>query len=173
MTKEEIRSISISKLRLNKEAIIYDIGAGTGSVSVEMALQAIDGVVYAIEKKSEAVDLIEENKKKFGADNLVVIDGIAPEAMEQLPEPTHAFIGGSSGNLKDIMMLLLYKNPKVRIVINAITLETISEALHCVKNLEVAEVEVVQISISKSQTIGDYHMMMGQNPVYIISCTGK
>ncbi|NCC01418.1 MAG: precorrin-6A reductase [Clostridia bacterium] len=173
MTKEEIRSISISKLRLNKDAIIYDIGAGTGSVSVEMALQAIDGTVYAIEKKSEAIALIEENKKKFGADNLLVIEGIAPEAMEQLPEPTHAFIGGSSGNLKDIMMLLLYKNPKVRIVINAITLETISEALHCVKNLEITEVEVVQISISKSQTIGDYHMMMGQNPVYIISCTGK
>jgi precorrin-6B C5,15-methyltransferase / cobalt-precorrin-6B C5,C15-methyltransferase len=142
-------------------------------MSVEMALQAIEGVVYAIEQKSEAVSLIEENKKKFGADNLVVIDGIAPEVMEQLPEPTHAFIGGSSGNLKDIMMLLLNKNPKVRIVINAITLETISEALHCVKNLDVAEVEVVQISISKSHTIGDYHMMMGQNPVYIISCTGK
>lgn len=173
MTKEEIRSISISKLRLNKDAIIYDIGAGTGSVSVEMALQAMDGTVYAIEKKSEAIALIEENKKKFGADNLLVIEGIAPEAMEQLPDPTHAFIGGSSGNLKDIMMLLLYKNPKVRIVINAITLETISEALQCVKNLEVTEVEVVQISISKSQTIGDYHMMMGQNPVYIISCTGK
>lgn len=173
MTKEEIRSISISKLRLNKNAVIYDIGAGTGSVSVEMALQAIDGTVYAIEKKSEAVALIEENKKKFGADNLVVVEGIAPEAIEQLPEPTHAFIGGSSGNLQDIMMLLLHKNPKVRIVINAITLETISEALQCVKKLEVTEVEVVQVSISKSQTIGDYHMMMGQNPVYIISCTGK
>ncbi len=173
MSKEEIRSISISKLRLNKDAIIYDIGAGTGSVSVEMALQAIDGTVYAIEKKSEAIALIEENKKKFGTDNLVVIEGAAPKAMEQLPAPTHAFIGGSSGNLKDIMMLLLNKNPKVRMVINAITLETISEALHCVKNLEVTEAEVVQISISKSQTIDDYHMMMGQNPVYIISCTGK
>ncbi len=173
MTKEEIRSISISKLRLNKDSIIYDIGAGTGSVSVEMALQAIDGTVYAIEKKSEAVALIEENKKKFGADNLVVIEGIAPEAMEQLPEPTHAFIGGSSGNLLDIVKILLYRNPKIRIVINAITLETISEALRCVKNLDFSEVEVVQVSISKSQTIGDYHMMMGQNPVYIISCTGK
>ncbi len=173
MTKEEIRSISISKLRLNKDAIIYDIGAGTGSVSVEMALQSIDGTVYAIEKKSEAVALIEENKKKFGADNMVVIEGIAPEAMEQLPEPTHAYIGGSSGNLFDIVKMLLYKNPKIRIVINAITLETISEVLQCVKSLEVDEVEVVQVSISKSQTIGDYHMMMGQNPVYIISCTGK
>ena len=173
MTKEEIRSISISKLQLNKNAIIYDIGAGTGSVAIDMAMQAADGTVYAIEKKSEAVTLIEENKMKFGADNLVVVEGIAPEAMEQLPEPTHAFIGGSSGNLQDIMMLLLLKNPKVRIVINAITLETISEALQCVNSLEVTEVEVVQVSISKAQTIGEYHMMMGQNPVYIISCTGK
>lgn len=173
MTKEEIRSISISKLRLNKKAVVYDIGAGTGSVSVEMALQAMDGTVYAIEKKKEAVELIEENKKKFGTDNLVIIEGVAPESMEQLPIPTHGFIGGSSGNLLDIMRLLLRKNPKVRIVINAITLETISEALQCVKSLAVTEVEIVQVSISKSQTIGDYHMMMGQNPVYIICCTGK
>lgn len=172
MTKEEIRSISISKLRLNKNSVIYDIGAGTGSVSVEMALQALDGSVYAIEKKSEPIYLIEENKKKFGADNLVVIQGIAPEAIEQLPKPTHAFIGGSSGNLKEIMKLLLQKNPKVRIVINAITLETIAEALECVKNLTVTDVEVVQVSVSKAQTVGEYHMMMGQNPVYIISCTG-
>lgn len=173
MTKEEIRSISISKLRLTKNAIVYDIGAGTGSVCVEMALQAVDGIVYAIEKKPEAAALIEENKKKFGADNLVIIKGIAPAAMEQLPEPTHAFIGGSSGNLLNIVKMLLNKNSKIRIVINAITLETISEALQCVKSLEFSEVEVVQVSISKSQTIGDYHMMMGQNPVYIISCSGK
>ena len=173
MTKEEIRIISISKLRLNKNAIIYDIGAGTGSVSVELALQAMEGTVYAIEKKSEAVRLIEENKMKFGADNLIPVEGIAPEAMEKLPEPTHAFIGGSSGNLPDIMKLLLHKNPKIRIVINAITLETMTEALQCVKRFEAVETEIVQVSISKSQTIGDYHMMMGQNPVFIISCTGK
>jgi precorrin-6Y C5,15-methyltransferase (decarboxylating) len=172
MTKEEIRSISISKLRLTKNAVIYDIGAGTGSVAVEMALLATEGIVYAIEKKSEAIGLIEENKKKLGADNLVVIEGIAPEVMEQLPVPTHAFIGGSSGNLSEIMKLLLQKNPEVRIVINAITLETMSEALHCVKGLAVTEVEVVQVSISKSQAMGDYHMMLGQNPVNIISCTG-
>lgn len=173
MTKEEIRCISISKLRLHKDAMIYDIGAGTGSMSVEMALQALDGTVYAIEQKSEAVALIAENKKKFGADNLILIEGIAPKVMDELPKPTHAFIGGSCGNLQDIIKSLLHKNSKVRIVINANTLETISEALHCMKTLKVAEVDVVQVSISKSQTLGNYHMMMGQNPIYIISCTGK
>lgn len=173
MTKEEIRSISISKLHLNKNAVVYDIGAGTGSVSVEMALQAIEGTVYAIEKKSEAIDLIEKNKKKFGADNLAVIEGSAPEAMEQLPAPTHAFIGGSSGNLLDIMKQILKKNPKVRIVINAITLETIARTLEIIKSFELTDVEVVQVSVSKSRQIGEYHMMMGQNPVYIISCNGR
>jgi precorrin-6Y C5,15-methyltransferase (decarboxylating) len=172
MTKEEIRSISISKLKLTKDAVIYDIGAGTGSVSIEMALQAVDGTVYAVEKNSKAIDLIEKNKRKFGADNLIIIEGVAPEAMEQLPVPTHVFIGGSSGNLKDIMKQLLYKNPNIHIVINAITLETISETLECLKNLETVELEVVQVSVSKSQKSGGYHMMMGQNPVYIISCTG-
>lgn len=172
MTKEEIRIISISKLRLNQNSIIYDIGAGTGSVSVEMALLAREGMVYAVEKKAEAVSLIEENKKKFGADNLVVVNGAAPEALKQLPVPTHAYIGGSSGYLKDIITSLLQINPNIRIVINAITLETISEALLCMKILTVGEVEVVQVAISKAQSIREYHMMVGQNPVYIISCTG-
>jgi precorrin-6Y C5,15-methyltransferase (decarboxylating) len=173
MTKEEIRSISISKLKLTRDAVIYDIGAGTGSVSVEMALQCTDGTVYAIEKKPEAISLIEQNKRKFGADNLIAIEGAAPQAIEVLPAPTHAFIGGSSGNLKSIIKLLLDKNPGIRIVINAITLETISEALQCIKNMETAEAEVVQVSVSKAQSLGEYHMMLGQNPVYIISCTGK
>lgn len=173
MTKEEIRSITISKLKLTKDAVIYDIGAGTGSVSIEMALQAVDGTVYAVEKDLEAISLIHENKKRFGTDNLVIIEGTAPKAMDELPAPTHAFIGGSSGNIIEIMKKLMDKNPNVRIVINAITLETISEALECLKNLNVTDVEVVQVVVSKSKKLGDYHMMMGQNPVCIISCTGR
>ena len=91
MTKEEIRSISLSKLRLTKDAVIYDVGAGTGSVSVEMALMAVDGRVYAVEKKEEAVQLLHKNKEKFRADNLDIISGTAPEALKDLPVPTHAF----------------------------------------------------------------------------------
>ena len=172
MTKSEVRSISLSKLELCRDSVVYDVGAGTGSVSIEMALQASEGYVYAIEKKPEAVELIRKNQKKFGVSNLEVISGLAPEALEDLPVPTHAFIGGSSGNLEQIMELLLHKNPRIRIVINAIALETVAEALSCVKKLPVERTDIVTVSVGKSKELGHYHMMMGQNPVYVISCSG-
>lgn len=172
MTKEEVRSISLSKLRLTKDARIYDVGAGTGSVSVEMALQAVDGKVWAIEKKEEAAELIEKNKIKFRADNLEIIRGLAPEACEALPAPTHAFIGGSSGNLKTILEQLLNKNPAIRVVINCITLETVSEAMECIRTLPVTDVDIAQVNVAKGKKAGPYHLMMGQNPVYVISFTG-
>ncbi|MBQ7931348.1 MAG: precorrin-6y C5,15-methyltransferase (decarboxylating) subunit CbiE, partial [Clostridia bacterium] len=99
MTKSEVRTISMAKLDLPADAIVYDIGAGTGSVSVECALAAYDGQVYAIEKEADAAELIRQNKVKFGCENLYVTCGLAPDALEDLPIPTHAFIGGSSGNL--------------------------------------------------------------------------
>lgn len=181
MTKEEVRSISLSKLRLSKDSIIYDVGAGTGSVSIEMALMAVDGKVYAIEKKSEAVALIHKNKQKFCADNLEVIEGLAPEACDALPVPTHAFIGGSSGNLKSILALLFRKNPNLRVVINCITLETVAESMESIRSLEAGElvsdvtitdVDIAQVNVAKGKKAGSYHLMMGQNPVYVISFTG-
>lgn len=172
MTKSEVRSISLSKLKLHRNSVIYDVGAGTGSVSVEAALQAVEGAVYAIEKKPEAVGLIRQNKEKFAVDNLTVVEGTAPEALGSLPKPTHVFIGGSSGNLRQIAETVLEKNPSVRIVINCIALETVSEALSCLKELPVTDVDIVCVSAARAREIGAYHMMMGQNPVYIISCTG-
>lgn len=170
MTKEEVRTVSLSKLRLTEDALCYDVGAGTGSVSIEMALRAWKGQVYAIEKKDEAADLILENKRKFGTDNLEVIRGTAPEALEALPVPTHAFIGGSSGNLREIVELLLQKNGEVRIVINCITLETVSETLFVIREFGFTETEIVQLAASRAKELGRYHMMMGENPIYIISC---
>ncbi|MBR4202685.1 MAG: precorrin-6A reductase, partial [Candidatus Methanomethylophilaceae archaeon] len=127
MTKSEVRALSVAKLKLSDDSVIYDIGAGTGSVSIEMALVAVNGKVYAIEKEDPAADLIEVNKLKFKTPNVQVIRGLAPEAMSGLPVPTHAFIGGSSGNLKDIVGCLLEKNPDIRIVINSVTIETLEE----------------------------------------------
>lgn len=173
MTKEEVRTVSLSKLRLSENSVCYDVGAGTGSVAIEMALRAYKGKVYAIEKKELAVELLKKNKEQFQADNLEIIEGFAPEAMEGLEVPTHAFIGGSSGNMKEIMELLLKKNPKVRMVINCIALESVSEALECLKSLPVSDTEIVQMTVGKSKTVGRYHMMMGENPIYIISCTGN
>ncbi len=172
MTKNEVRSISLSKLQLKEDSVIYDIGAGTGSISIEAALQAPDGFVYAIEKKEEACALIEENKRKFHTANVQVISGLAPEALENLPVPTHAFIGGSSGNMQAILELLLRKNPGIRVVINCIALESISETLECMKTLPVTDVDMIHVSSARSKELGQYHMMTGMNPIYIVSCTG-
>ena len=169
MTKEEVRTVSLSKLRLTEDSVCYDVGAGTGSLSIEMALRAHQGKVWAIEKKEDAVELIRQNKVKFAADNLEIIEGLAPEALKDLPVPTHAFIGGSSGNLKEIVQILIEKNPQVRIVINCITLETVSEALETAKEFGFEENEIVQLSAARSKAIGRYHMMMGENPIYIIT----
>lgn len=175
MTKAEVRTVSLSKLGLKADSICYDVGAGTGSVSVEMALRTLEGKVYAVEKKEDALALLQENKKKFALDHMEIIAGTAPEALKDLSAPTHAFIGGSSGNLKEIIYLLLEKNRNVRMVINCITLETVSEALECIRELKAEneniswETEIVQLGVSRSKSIGRYHMMMGENPIYIIT----
>lgn len=175
MTKTEVRTVSLTKLCLEEDSVCYDIGAGTGSVSVEMALRAAQGSVYSIEKKEDALELLEENKKKFVLDHMYIIPGTAPDAMKDLPAPTHAFIGGSSGNMKEIIELLLKKNPEVRMVINCITLETVGETLDCIKEMKADhlawkwETEVVQLGVARSKEIGRYHMMMGENPIYIIT----
>lgn len=169
MTKEEVRSISISKLRLTRDAVVYDVGAGTGSVAVECARIAQQGRVYAIERKEDALALTEENRQKFGVSNLQIVSGNAPEALKELPAPTHAFIGGSGGNLKEIVKFLLKKNPSVRIVINCITLETVSETMELLRELNPDDLDICCASVAKSKTLAGYHMMMGQNPVYIIA----
>lgn len=169
MTKEEVRSVTISKLGLRKNDIIYDIGAGTGSVSVEMALQASEGQVYAIETKEEAVALIEENKTVFGADNLHVIKGMAPEALEELPPADKAFIGGSKGNMAAIVEALVARNPRVRITVNVIALESLADAVQAFREKGFDYLDVVQISAARAKEVGTYHLMMGQNPVFILT----
>ena len=152
---------------------MYDVGAGTGSVSVEMALTAYEGKVYAIEREDVAADLIEINKRKFKASNIEVVRGLAPDAMEGLPAPTHAFIGGSAGNLKEIVQCLLGKNPDVRIAINSVTVETMSETLQVIKDLGLVEEELVNVTVARSRRLGRYHLMTGQNPVYIAVVRGR
>ena len=117
--------------------------------------------------------LIDQNRKKFRTDGVRIIEGLAPHAMEDLEVPTHAFIGGSSGNLREIVQLLQKKNPDVRIVINAISLETVSEVMGLVEEGILPDAEILQVSAARSKVLGRYHMMMGQNPVYIISAGGR
>ena len=167
MTKSEVRSISLSRLALTRGAIIYDIGSGSGSVSVECALQADCGRVYAIEMKERAIALTRHNAEKFRLANLEVIPGAAPEALEDLPAPTHAFIGGSTGNMRGIIDCLLKKNPAVRIVVNTVTLETLAELTEISKEFDFCD--IAEVSVSKPRRLGRYNLMTAQNPVFIFT----
>ncbi len=169
MTKEEIRILSVAKLRLADDAVVYDVGAGTGSVAVECARLCTAGKVYAIERNPEGIELIRENAEKIGVSNLIPVKGEAPKAFQGLPAPTHAFVGGSSGAMREIILTLRRKNPDVRIVINTISMESISEVMNLIKELEIKDADIVQISSAKSREMGAYHMMTALNPVYVIS----
>ena len=175
MTKSEVRAVCLSKLRLTENAVCWDVGAGTGSVAIEMALQAKQGWVYAVERKDTALGLLEENRKALSAENLTVVPGLAPEACEALPAPTHVFIGGSGGNLRGILDLILRKNPHARIVATAISLESIGELTDCMKAFPFTETEVVSMSVARDRKAGAYHLMTGQNPIYIFTmqCGGE
>ncbi|MGN0363000.1 MAG: precorrin-6Y C5,15-methyltransferase (decarboxylating) subunit CbiT, partial [Bilifractor sp.] len=155
-----------------EHSVVYDIGAGSGSCSVEAALRAVEGRVYAIEKNPAAVRLLYSNKLKFRVDNMEIVEGSAPEALQDLPVPTHAFLGGTGGNMEEILRLLLQKNPGIRVVLNAITLETVTQALDILKRLPFAEPDIASVTVAKSKKAGPYHMMMGQNPVYVITTEG-
>jgi precorrin-6Y C5,15-methyltransferase (decarboxylating) len=168
MTKAEVRAVTLSKLRLKPEDICYDIGAGTGSVSVEMALSCYKGKVYAVERDEDALPLIRKNTLKHRVANIDIISGEAPEALQPLPAPDAAFIGGSGGNLAEVIDLILDKNKYARIVVNAITLETLHLAVSALEDAGIVP-ETVQISVSKTRKLGRYNLLTAQNPVFIIS----
>ena len=167
MTKSEVRSVALSKLQLTERAIVYDMGSGSGSVSVEAALQSWRGRVYAVEMKEKAIALTRRNAKKFRLSNLEVVCGKAPEALSELPAPTHAFIGGSTGNLDGIIQCLLEKNPGVRIVATSVTLETLAELTEAAKAFGFCD--IAEISVAKPRALGRYHLMTAQNPVYVFT----
>lgn len=167
MTKAEIRHLSVCSLMLDKDAVVYDIGAGTGSVSIEIARLSPNIQVFAIEGEKKAVNLIEENREKFALNNISVIYGMAPNAMCDLPKPSHAFIGGSKGKLLDIIEELIQKNPKMRIVINAVSLETLNEILDITNSYPVVDLKISQVQVSHVNRIGNHSMMQANNPVFI------
>ena len=172
MTKSEVRSVCLSKLALTEHAICWDVGAGSGSVAIEMALKATGGEVYAIERKNVAVELLRENTRRFGLENLTVVPGLAPEVCRELPAPTHVFIGGSAGNMRQILEEILDKNPNARIVATAVTLESIAELTQCMKAIPFAFTEVVSMTVARDRKAGPYHLMMGQNPIFIFTMQG-
>lgn len=171
MTKEEVREVSICKLRLQKDSVLYDIGSGTGSIAAEAARLSDEICVFAIEQKEEAAALIEKNREQFGLENIEVICGKAPEALEGLPAATHAFIGGSGGKLQEMMERLYAVNPRMRVVINAVSMETICEIRTVLERFPEIKPDIVQIQASRARKLGSYHLMQAENPVWICSFT--
>lgn len=173
MTKSEVRSVILSKLRLRETDILYDVGAGTGSVSVEAALLAKGGYVYAIERDPRGCRLIKENAKNLRAFNLTCIQAEAPGAFEGLEAPDAAFIGGSGGRLTDILEKLLQINPSLRLAVTAVTLETLAQGTEAFNRLPIDNTEIVQVAVSRARDLKDgRHLMTAQNPVFIISGVG-
>lgn len=166
MTKDEIRALSAAALNPAPGSVIYDIGAGTGSVSVELSLRSHDNIVYAIERDAEAVELIRANRKKFGADNIRIIEGEAPDVLDGLPAPDSVFIGGSGGNIRDIVEAVLKKNGAAVIVINTVTLDSAAAVIDSAEQLGL-DMEASLVSTAHSRKAGKSLLMTGRNPVYI------
>lgn len=168
MTKQEVRAAVLAKLAVRPEDILWDVGAGTGSVSVELALAAPRGRVYAVECRPEGCALIKANREKFRTRNLVLVEGLAPAALLDLPAPDAVFIGGSKGSLAAIVDAALDKNPDARICVSAIALESLSAAVAAL-TAKGRTVQVSQIAVSRARAVGGLHLMMAQNPIYLIT----
>ena len=173
MTKQEVRSVSMSKLQPKATDLIYDIGAGTGSCSIELALLAKKGKVWAFERNPVAVELLGKNKELFAVDNLEVVAGEALENIKAMPAPDCVFVGGSGGDLCDMLDVIYQKNPACRVVINAITIETLAEVAAYYNAHKDYELEVVNVFAARSKKLGNYNLMMAQNPVYVMTALKK
>jgi len=173
ITKEEIRAVQISKARLCPGQIVYDIGCGSGSITVEASLQIEStGTVYSIDFDSNAVGLTKKNIEKFGLTNVKVILGNAKEKISDLPEADSIFIGGTGGDTKEIIELCQNKlKSNGRIVVGVILIETLYSVLSIMDKLNFKSVDITQITISKSRKTSTGTMMLARNPVTVISAT--
>ena len=173
ITKEEVRVVQISKARLSPGQTVYDVGCGSGSISIEAALQIkSSGKVYSVDFDPKAVELTKKNLAKFGISNVTAILGNATEKISELPLADAIFIGGTGGDTKEILKLCESKlKTGGRIVIGTILIETLFAVLDIIEKLKFSEVDVTQITVSKSRKTSTGTMMLARNPVTIISAT--
>ena len=171
MTKQEVRAAILAKLAVRPGDTVWDVGAGTGSVSIELSRAAYRGRVYAIERNPDACDLIRRNREKFGAWNLTLTQGDAPEVLQPLPAPDAVFIGGSGGALESVVETVFKKNASARLCVSAVTLETLCAAVGALTARGLSA-EVCQIAVSRTRPAGDYHLLTAQNPVFLITADG-
>ena len=168
MTKQEVRAAALAKLAAEPADTLWDVGAGTGSVSVELALAAPEGQTFAVECKPEACGLIRANREKFSAWNLQLIAGRAPDALRELPPPDGVFIGGTQGGMAEIVDIILQKNANARICVTAIALETLSAAVAALTEHGLSA-HVTQIAVSRSKPTGKLHLLTANNPIFLIT----
>ena len=168
MTKQEVRAAALAKLAVRPTDTLWDVGAGTGSVSVELALAAPRGHVYAVECAPDACALIRQNREKFHAYNLSLIEGTAPQVLADLPAPDAVFIGGTKGSMAEVVDTALAKNPNARLCISAIALETLSAAIAALA-AHGQTAEVTQLSVSRTRPAGKLHLLMANNPIFLIT----
>ncbi len=173
MTKEEIRAIVLEKLELKSNDSLMDIGAGTGSVAIEAALQLTQGNVIAIERKDDAVDLIRKNILKHHLANVKLLQALAPAGMKDLENISKYFIGGSGGNLGKILELIGQKAPEGSIVVaTAILIDTMYQAYHYFRDHSF-EVELIQVSVNKAESEKNAGMLLAANPIFILTAKKK
>lgn len=168
MTKQEVRAAALAKLAVRPADTLWDVGAGTGSVSVELALAAPQGHVYAVECEPDACALIRRNREKFAAWNLSLIEGRAPAALEALSAPDAVFIGGTKGSMAAVVDTVLAKNANARICIAAIALESLSAAITAL-TAHGLSAEVTQLAVSRTRPAGRLHLLTANNPIFLIT----
>ena len=172
MTSSEIRTLSLCRLGLTAKSVLWDVGAGTGSVSVEAALACPDSKVWSIECKKDALALLAENRAKYSLQNMSIIEGRAPEALIDLPVPTHVFIGGSGGEIGSILDFVLARNSSAKVVVNCITSETLAALHDALDTLPIRDLQCMQVMVNREEILGTYHYLRAGNPVFIISFQG-
>ena len=170
ITKREVRAVSLYALGLRQDSVVWDIGAGTGSVSVEAALIANQGQVYSIERDTDSLPLLEANVARLGSENIHIVSGEAPGALEDLPSPDSVFVGGSGGNLSEIIEYAVSRlNPSGAIVVNLAVLERTQEAYRLLKSLGLAT-ELTQITSARGKEMPDGAVRLESlNPVFIVT----
>ncbi len=167
MTKAVVRGSAVSSLEIERDSVCWDIGCGTGSVSVEMAFRCPAGTVYAFDKSAEAVELTKQNCMSHSCDNIIVREGVCPDLLEDVPAPDKVFIGGSSGNMLNIFRCITNKGSSPDIAVTAVSLETLEQACRCFEAFFYIYT-VTQIAVTDTRKVGNHTMLTAQNPVFLI-----
>jgi len=173
ITKQEVRAISLAKMRLNDDSVLWDIGAGSGAISIEAAFLIRKGRIYAIEKNDKDVAIIRKNLKKFNAPNVEVVQAFAPDGLDRLPHPTAVFIGGSGGRMEEILDFVSHRlKPGGRIVINIVALENLSAAVNVLKARGFVT-DVTLVNVARSTSVMELTRFEALNPVFVITVSKK